>query len=113
MQEVNLHKLLPTLVLTNRFKGSGFTFSTQFFTWVPLQTLFDFSQFFCFFIITLVSEIVKEKLCIHLHLKICRYSAMKPSGRPKVATTVIRQFVIPQNRFARCFLYFVLVFSSV
>ena len=24
MQEVNLHKLLPTLVLTNRFKGSGF-----------------------------------------------------------------------------------------
>ena len=55
--------LLPTLVLTNRFKGSGFTFSTQLFAWVPLQTLFDFSQFFCFFIITLVSEIVKEKLC--------------------------------------------------
>lgn len=25
---------------------------------------------------------------------------MKPSGRPKVATTVIRQFVMPQNRFA-------------
>ena len=49
--------------MTNRFKGSGFTFSTQLFAWVPLQTLFNFSQFFCFFIITLVSEIVKEKLC--------------------------------------------------
>lgn len=49
--------------MTNRFKGSGFTFSTQLFAWVPLQTLFDFSQLFCFFIITLVSEIVKEKLC--------------------------------------------------
>ena len=64
MQEVNLHKLLPTLVLTNRFKGSGFTFSTQLFAWVPLQTLFDFfAVFLLFFIITLVSEIVKEKLC--------------------------------------------------
>lgn len=49
--------------MTNRFKGSGFTFSTQLFAWVPLQTLFDFSQFFYFFIITLVSKIVKEKLC--------------------------------------------------
>jgi len=49
MQEVNLHKLLPTLVLTNRFKGSGFTFSTQLFAWVPLQTLFDFFAVFLLF----------------------------------------------------------------
>ena len=54
---------LPTTVLTDRFKGSGFTFSTQLFAGVPLQTVFDFSQRFCLFIIPLVSEIVKEKLC--------------------------------------------------
>jgi len=64
MQEVNLHKTCflhwywPT-----GSKGQVLPSQPSFFAWVPLQTLFDFSQFFCFFIITLVSEIVKEKLC--------------------------------------------------
>lgn len=103
--------------MTNRFKGSGFTFSTQLFAWVPLQTLFDFSQFFCFFIITLVSEIVKEKLCRYRKYyranKIGLSRAPAPTftfenlpiqcykkGRPETAPTVIRQFVMPQDRFA-------------
>ena len=49
---------------------------------------------------------------LHLHLKICRYSAMKPSGRPNVIHTVIRQFVMPQNRFALCGFYFVQRYSK-
>lgn len=63
MQEVKFTQIASYTGLDQQVQRVRFYLLNPAFAWVPLQTLFDFSQFFCFFIITLVSEIVKEKLC--------------------------------------------------
>ena len=64
MQEVNLHKtcFLHWYCPTGS-KGQVLPSQPSFLLGSPCKLYSIFSQFFCFFIITLVSEIVKEKLC--------------------------------------------------